>query len=196
MVLHAHQNLEPDFGKRVGFVAADLVALPFSNYFDGIFSTASFHWVHDHDALFRNLFEALRPSGWLHAQCGGGPNIERLRKRVSALSQEREFSTWLGNFPEPWFFSDAQSAASRLTAAGFENVETGLERADFTPESGDEFERYMRTFVLHRQLEMLPTEEIRSAFLRKLREASAADNPPWTLDYWRLNLRASKPAIS
>jgi SAM-dependent methyltransferase len=196
MVLHAHQNLEPDFGNRVGFVAADLVALPFSNYFDGIFSTASFHWVHDHDALFRNLFEALRPSGWLHAQCGGGPNIERLRKRVSALSQEREFSTWLGNFPEPWFFSDAQSAASRLTAAGFENVETGLERADFTPESGDEFERYMRTFVLHRQLEMLPTEEIRSAFLRKLREASAADNPPWTLDYWRLNLRASKPAIS
>ncbi len=75
MVLHAQQNLRPDFGDRVQFVAADLLSLPFLGRFDGIFSTASFHWVLDHDALFRNLFQALKPSGWLHAQCGGGPNL-------------------------------------------------------------------------------------------------------------------------
>jgi SAM-dependent methyltransferase len=133
MVLHAQQNLQPDFGNRVCFVAADLVAFPFSNCFDGIFSTASFHWVRSHDALFRNLYEALRPAGWLHAQCGGGPNIRLLRQRVRAVSQTKEFSNWLGDFPEPWFFSDAESAAARLRAAGFENVETGLEDAAFVP---------------------------------------------------------------
>src|SRR5260370_16186056 len=49
MVLHARQNLEPDFGERVSFVCADLVALPFRACFDGTFSTASFHWVLDRD---------------------------------------------------------------------------------------------------------------------------------------------------
>ena len=96
MVLHARKNLQPDFGDRVRFVAADLVALPFRNCFDGVFSTASFHWVLDHNALFRNLHGALRPGGWLHAQCGGGPNLARLRQRVRALSQTAELCKLVG----------------------------------------------------------------------------------------------------
>jgi trans-aconitate 2-methyltransferase len=194
MLLHARENLEADFGRRAGFVAADLVTLPFSSCFDGIFSTASFHWVLDHEALYRSLYEALRPGGWLHAQCGGGPNLQRLRQRVRDLSLNDEFSEWLGNFQEPWFFSDAEEAASRLRATGFENDETGLEQADFNASNADELQQYLRTFVLHRHLEVLPTEELRSSFLRQLGEASARDNPPWRLDYWRLNLRALRPA--
>jgi SAM-dependent methyltransferase len=193
MLLHARENLDADFGRRAGLVAADLVTLPFTNCFDGIFSTASFHWVLDHDALYRSLFQALRPAGWLHAQCGGGPNLQHLRHRVRALSLKSEFSQWLGNFQEPWFFSDAEGAALGLHAAGFEHVETGLEQADFSASNGDEFQQYLRTFVLHRHLEVLPTKELRSSFLRHLAEASGRDNPPWRLDYWRLNLRASKP---
>lgn len=193
MVLHARQDLELEFGERVRFVAADLVALPFRNCFDGIFSTASFHWVLDHDALFRNLYEALRPAGWLHAQCGGGPNLDRLRQRVRALSQTPEFSNWLGKFPEPWFFSDAEGAASRLRAAGFQSVKTGLEEASFAVSSAQEFQQYLRTFVLHRHLELLPTDALRAAFVQQLSDVSAHDDPPWALDYWRLNLRAHKP---
>jgi trans-aconitate 2-methyltransferase len=193
MVRHAQQNLQSDFGDRVRFVAADLVALPFHNSFDGIFSTASFHWVLDHDVLFRSLYEALRPAGWLHAQCGGGPNLACLRQRVRGLSQTAEFSNWLGKFSEPWFFSDVKSAASRLRAAGFENIETDLEQASFAASNGQEFQQYLRTFVLHRHLELLPDNTLRTAFVQKLADASAGDDPPWTLDYWRLNMRASKP---
>ena len=194
MVVHARQNLALDFGDRVRFVAADLVALPFQSCFDGIFSTASFHWVLDHDALFRSLYQALRPAGWLHAQCGGGVNLVRLRQRVRALSQAPQFSKWLGKFSEPWFFSDAEGAASRLRSAGFENVETGLEQASFAVPSGQEFQEYLRTFVLHRHLDLLPSAALRTAFVQQLADASAHDDPPWTLDYWRLNLRAYRPA--
>jgi trans-aconitate 2-methyltransferase len=193
MVLHAQQDLQPDFGDRVRFVAADLVALPFRNCFDGIFSTASFHWVLDHNALFTNLYAALRPAGWLHAQCGGGANLARLRQRVRAVSQTSEFSNWLEKFSEPWLFSDAESAASRLRAAGFEDVETGLEEATFVAPSAQEFQQYLRTFVLHRHLELFPEDALRVAFLEKLSDASAHDDPPWALDYWRLNIRACKP---
>jgi len=45
MALHARENLDADFSGRVRFVVADLVALPFRQCFDGIFSTASFHWI-------------------------------------------------------------------------------------------------------------------------------------------------------
>ena len=47
--------------------------------FDAIFSTATFHWVLDHDALFRNLHESLRPGGMLVAQWGGGANLAAAR---------------------------------------------------------------------------------------------------------------------
>lgn len=193
MVLHAQQNLRPDFGDRVQFVAADLLSLPFLGRFDGIFSTASFHWVLDHDALFRNLFQALQPRGWLHAQCGGGPNLERLRERVRTLSRTPEFSPWLVAFPEPWFFSDAKTAASCLRAAGFEDVHTNVEAASFAVSTSQEFQQYLRTFVLHRHLELLPTEQLRQQFVHELAGASAHDTPAWTLDYWRLNLRGRKP---
>jgi len=194
MVRHAWQNLQPDFGDRIRFVAADLIAVPFLECFDGIFSTASFHWVTDHDALFRNLFAALRRGGWLHAQCGGGPNLERLRHRVRRLTATPEFSQWLAQFPEPWFFADADGTAVRLRDAGFHEIETGLEPAPFAVSTSDEFRDYLRTFVLHRYLELLPSESLRQTFVRKVAEACAQDDPPWTLDYWRLNLRAQKPA--
>lgn len=193
MVQHARRDLQPEFGNRIHFVAADLIALPFRVCFDGIFSTASFHWVLDHDALFRNLFQALRPGGWLHAQCGGGPNLERLRQRVRSLSETAEFSKALASFPEPWFFSDGEGAASRLHAAGFRDIHTNTEPAPFSVSSNQEFQNYLRTFVLHRHLELLPSELLRQRLLQQLAALCAHDSPPWTLDYWRLNLRARKP---
>jgi trans-aconitate 2-methyltransferase len=192
MVLHARQNLRPDFGDQVEFVVANLVSLPFNGCFDGIFSTATFHWVLDHGALFCSLFIVLRPGGWLHAQCGGGPNLERLRQRVRVLSQAPEFSRWLGQFPEPWFYSDADGARSFLRSAGFVEVQTSLEPAAFAVASGEEFQEYLRTFVLHRHLELLP-EELCEKFVQEIAAAFSCDDPPWTLDYWRLNLRARKP---
>jgi trans-aconitate 2-methyltransferase len=195
MVEHARRDLRVAFGDRAQFVAGDLIALPFRDAFDGIFSTASFHWVLDHDALFRNLFAVLRPGGWLHAQCGGGPNLARFRRQVRALCQTGEFSAWLGEFSEPWFFSDAEAAASRLCAAGFEEVRTDVEAATITVSTAEEFKGYLRTFILHRHLERLPTELLRETFVETLTSGAGADDPRWTLDYTRLNLRARKPEL-
>jgi trans-aconitate 2-methyltransferase len=193
MVQHARQNLHAEFGKHAEFVAADLLALPFRAVFDGIFSTASFHWVLDHDALYRNLYASLKPGGWLHAQCGGGDNLTRLRERVRALSQTEEFAPYLGCFSEPWLFSSAHAAAERLQAAGFEEIQTNLEPAAFAVASLEEFKDYLRTFVLHRHLELLPDPAHVERYLQQLATQCAQDSPPWTLDYWRLNLRARKP---
>src|SRR5882672_1414547 len=75
MARSARDYLRPQFGARVQVVTADLLELPFAAAFDGIVSTAAFHWVLDHDRLFRGLFQSLRSGGWLEAQCGGAKNI-------------------------------------------------------------------------------------------------------------------------
>jgi len=119
----ARVYLEPDFGSRVEFVRCDLLELPFECEFDLIFSTASFHWVLDHDRLFRNLYRALRREGSLIAQCGGGNNLARLLARVARLIESPAYVKHFVGYRFPWEFSDAETAANRMREAGFETIE-------------------------------------------------------------------------
>src|SRR4051794_8459601 len=57
---------------RVEFMHADLTKpLPIDHPVDAVLSTATFHWIDDHETLFANLAAVLRPGGQLVAQCGG-----------------------------------------------------------------------------------------------------------------------------
>ena len=52
---------------------ADATRLPLRDRtFDAVFSTATFHWVHDHATLFAEISRVLVPGGRLVAQAGGG----------------------------------------------------------------------------------------------------------------------------
>ena len=185
----ARAYLEPDFGSRGEFARWDLLELPFECEFDLIFSTASFHWVLDHDRLFRNLYRALRPDGSLIAQCGGGNNLARLLARVVRLMESPGYAKHFVGYRFPWEFSDAETAANRMRKAGFEQVETSLEEAPTKFETAGEFQSFVESVILHRHLERLPQAELRQNFLAELTRQAANDNPPFLLDYWRLNLQ-------
>jgi trans-aconitate 2-methyltransferase len=62
----------------IGYVQGDGTALPFANAFDAIFSAATFHWIHDHPAVFRSVRTALVPGGRFVAQCGGKGNLQHM----------------------------------------------------------------------------------------------------------------------
>jgi trans-aconitate methyltransferase len=188
MVQAASLHLVPRFGGHIFVLVADLQALPFHRVFDGIFSTAAFHWVLDHDSLFRNLHKALRSGGWLEAQCGGGPNLARLRVRVNALAASLTYAAYLGGFREPWFFSDADTAAERMRRAGFTEIENSIEPALTLLDGREQYRDYLRTFILHRHLERIPDPDLRNQMLSELTARAAEDDPPYSLDYWRLNL--------
>ena len=66
MVEAAKQRLGPDADVRV----VDLLELDLDEPVDAVLSTATFHWIADHDLLFKRLRSALRPAGRLVAQCG------------------------------------------------------------------------------------------------------------------------------
>jgi trans-aconitate 2-methyltransferase len=194
MISTAREQLAPEFGNRIQFVVADLQRLPFQSVFDGIFSTAAFHWVPDHDILFRSLWQSLKPGGWLVAQCGGGPNLARLHARVAVLSATPPFDKFVGNYRDSWVFSDSETAAERLRTAGFTQIETSTEPAPTRFPDAPSYSEFVANVILHRRLERIPDPDLRERFLGELSKQAAAEDPPFELDYWRLNLSAQRPS--
>ena len=189
MLNSAREHLSAQFGARVSLVAVDFLHLPFERVFDGIVSTAAFHWVLDHDHLFADLHRVLRPGGWLEAQCGGGPNVVRLRDRANALASTQKFARFFAGFREPWLYQYAEGAAECLRRAGFVDVETSIEAAPTVLDSAEQYSEFVRNIILRRHLESIPSENLRVEFMSTLTELAAGDDPPFSLDYWRLNLR-------
>ena len=193
MLRTAREHLQPRFAERIAFVEADLQFLPFDRAFDGIFGTASFHWVRDHERLFRSLYRALRPGGWLCAQCGGAGNVAKLLARVDELSADPRFAKYLSNYEHPWEFATAETTAERLRRAGFIEVQTEIIEAPASFEDGGEYSRFLATVVLRTHIERIPSPGIREQFLDALARQAAKDHPPFEVDYCRLNLRARRP---
>jgi trans-aconitate 2-methyltransferase len=189
MLEKAQENLVR-YGERVAYVHADLGHLPFEAEFNVIFSTAAFHWVKDHEALFRGLFRALKPGGWLEAQCGGGPNLGKVLKRADALMQSATFAPFFkgGSAWDPWEFTTPETAVRRMREAGFDGAEAWLEPAAFRLETPEKFREFAATAIFHPHLGKIPQPDLREEFLNRIVEGSDLE-----LDYWRLNLRGSKP---
>lgn len=185
----ARTHLASDFASRLHLLACDLLHLPFQRVFHAVVSTAAFHWVLDHDQLFRNLRDVLLPGGRLEAQCGGGPNVARLRDRANALASSPPFHGYFAGFREPWLYEMPDEAAQKLKNAGFVDVETSLEAAPTVLDDAAHYSEFVRNIVLRRHLENIPGAEQRDQFMAILTQQAAQDDPPFLLDYWRLNLR-------
>ena len=178
---------------RVCFVRADGAALPFVDAFDAVLSTATFHWILDHDQLFASIYRALAPGGRLVAQCGGGSNLGRLIARAGVLASSpalsRHFRGWRG----PWEFADVPVTIERLDRAGFTAINVFLEPAPATFDDRASFREFVACVCLKDHLTRIPDPD-RASFLDTLADQAEGDSPPFTLDYWRLNLAGTKPA--
>ncbi|HXL22110.1 MAG TPA: class I SAM-dependent methyltransferase [Candidatus Dormibacteraeota bacterium] len=193
MVGVARDFLAPQFGERVKVFAADMAHLDLDAAVDGVFSTAAFHWVHDHQALFASLFRALQPGGWIVAQCGGGANLARLYARVAQLQKEPFFAEYFQNYQDATHFTTPAKTTKRLRHAGFHDPEAYLTLAPTPFADANSFRAFITTVCVAKHLKELPAE-LHDAFLDPLVAAAAHDHPPFTLDYQRLNLSARKPA--
>ena len=165
------------FGERIEYVVADLgLPIPLAGPVDAILSTATFHWVPDHDALFRNLAAVLRAGGRLTAQCGGVGNIASIQRVLATIGDG-----WLG----PVHFETPEATTNRLAAAGFVDIRCWLTEEPTRLEPGEPFEAYLRTVVLGAHLERLAPSE-RDPFVRDV----ASRLGEATIDYVRLNIDA------
>jgi trans-aconitate methyltransferase len=193
MVRGAREFLAPQFGDRVQVFRADMAALDLRSVADGVFSTAAFHWVHDHEALFASLFGVLKPGGWLVAQCGGGANLARLYGRVAQLQKQPPFRDYFTNWKSATHFAVPPKTTERLLKAGFNDAEAYLSLAPTSFADADAYRAFLSAVCVAKHLKELPSE-LHDAFLDPLVAAAREDDPPFTLDYQRLNISARKPA--
>jgi trans-aconitate 2-methyltransferase len=180
MIAKAREKL----GEEHSYLVADLAELEIEQPVDLIFSTATFHWITDHDRLFARLRAALKPGGRLVAQCGGEGNVARHAAAITAVAAEPEFAEYFDGMSKMWNFAAPEETEKRLEAAGFEQARCWLEPKPVTP--ADPL-RFTMTVTLGPHLARLP-EDRRQPFAEAVLERS---EKPLTLDYVRLNIAAT-----
>jgi len=189
MTLRAREHL----ATGVPVVRADLLALPFRATFDVVFSTATFHWVLDTPTLDANLRDVLVPGGRLNAQCGGVGNLARLHAPVHSLMKDSLFEAHFQDWHETWVFLSAETAAAHLREAGFVQVQTRLVDTPARFATREAYREFIQVVVLADYLARIASPMEREGFLDVLVGAAAVDDPPFVLDYVRLELEAAKP---
>ena len=179
MVAEAARRLAR-FGDRVELVVADLAdPLPLEPVVDLVVSTATIHWIADHDGLFANLFQVLRPGGRLVAQFGGEGNIAGVDRVLAELGRG-------GRSPH---YESAADTTERLAKAGFSAIEAGLESIPVGFATRADLETYLRTIILREVVLEVPERE-RPALVAAVAERL----PGGSIDYVRLNVSATRPA--
>lgn len=166
-------------GDRVRVWQQSALDLALEEPVDAIFSTATLHWVPEHERLWRVFARALRGGGRVEVQCGGEGNIARVREAIDAAAVGHpELAGW-----SPWEFASPHATERRLRDAGFARVRCWLEMRPTYP---DDVEAFVRTSILAAHLERLPPERrepFAQAVLARVRVP---------LDYVRLNVSAAR----
>jgi trans-aconitate 2-methyltransferase len=176
----ARARLDP---QRVEVICSDLLELELAERLDAAISTATFHWIFDHDELFRRIRAALRDGAQFVAQCGGVGNIDRARTIGAELAGRAPFGEHLAAVGALWNYATVEQTTERLERAGFEVAACWLEPQPTTPPNPREF---LATVIFAPYLERLPAE-LRERYLDEL---VAALGDPLVLDYVRLNWNA------
>jgi trans-aconitate 2-methyltransferase len=167
------------FGDGVRFVTGDLLEPLDVEPMHAIFSTATFHWVTDHDRLFANLSAVTRTGGRLVAQCGGAGNLASVTRALEDVGA----SSFEGNK----VFASPEDTTERLRRAGYTDVECWLHDEPTPFDSTEELAVFLKTVALGAHVASMKPDEADAFSLEVARRLPAPE-----LDYVRLNIRATK----
>jgi len=165
-------------------LVSDLTKLELDEKVDAVFSTAVFHWIMDHDALFARMRAALKDGGRFAAQCGGEGNIHSFRVAAEDVARREPYATHLGEFPALWNYAGPEETEERLRAAGFTDVKCWLEPWPVNP---PEPAAFTKTVCLGPYVAELPGD-LGDQFVA---DVLATQGDPLTLEYVRLNIEAT-----
>lgn len=178
---------------QVTLLVADLTTLELPTLVDAILSTATFHWILDHDALFARLATLLRPGGQLVAQCGGAGNIDAVLAAIHAVIRTPAFAPAFAGWRDPWEYATPELTAARLAQAGFVEITTWLNAEPTVLPSREHLADYMETIILGRHVLRLPSDQ-RRPFAEAVADALIAQTDQALIDYVRLNIVAHRAA--
>jgi trans-aconitate 2-methyltransferase len=148
--------------------------------------------VLDHAALFAALHASLKSGGRLVAQWGGGGNLERVRGRTATLRATAEYAPFFAGFREPWHYATAEETEARLARTSFVDAKAWLEPAPARFEGATRYLEFLVHVILRDELPRLPDDDARRRYADALVDLASRDDPPFELDYVRLNADARR----
>ena len=171
--------------RRTTALVSDLTKLELDEQVDAVFSTAVFHWILDHDALFARMRAALRDGGRFAAQCGGEGNIDAFRVAGRGGRAREPYAAHLGGI----------RGALELRRAGGDRrapARRGLRPTSSCwlepwPVDPPEPARLRADVCLGAHVDALP-DELRDRFVADVLATQAS---PLRLGYVRLNIEAT-----
>jgi hypothetical protein len=68
-----------------------------------------------------------------------------------------------------------------------------MEEAPTKFETATEFQQFVESVILRNHMQQITDRAARENFVSELTRQASQDQPPFLLDYWRLNLQGRKP---
>lgn len=178
---------------RVTLFVGDLTTFVPPVNVDAILSTATFHWIKDHDKLFTQLAKILKPGGQLVAQCGGATNIAGVMAAIEEVMRLSAYIAAFAGWYGPWLYATPEETQARLMRAGFTDIHAWLNPEPTVLTSRDHLADYLQTIVLGQHLLRLRQEQHRP-FAEAVADAVIHRAGQPLIDYVRLNIVARRIA--
>ena len=172
-------------GDRATVVCADVLELALDHPVDVVFSTATFHWILDHERLFGRLAQLLRRGGLLVAQCGGQGNVERFLAAARRVMAREPYASSFGRWQRGSRVGSVEETEGLLRYAGFADPRCWLSSAPVVPRDPH---AYLSSVCCGPHLKRLPAK-LRHGFVAEV--LLELGEPP-ELDYVRLNIHAQR----
>jgi trans-aconitate 2-methyltransferase len=178
---------------HVSLLVADLTTIELPEQIDAILSTATLHWIKNHDKLFAQLAKILKPGGQLVAQCGGATNIAGVMEAIEEVMRSPTYAAAFDGWYSPWLYATPEETKERLARAGFTDIHTWLNPEPTVLSSRDHLADYLLTIVLGQHVLKLPTDQHRP-FAEAVADACLRRFGQPQIDYVRLNIVARRAA--
>lgn len=144
---------------------------------DAVQSVACFHWIDDHQPLFRSVAAILRQGGIFVAECGGEGNVATVTAAIAAAKGI--------DADHGWDFEGVEPTRAQLEGAGFSSIDVRLRPDPLTLANREQLEAYLATVILGAELAAMPKDSHR-AFVERV----ADELDSLTIDYVRLEFSA------
>jgi trans-aconitate methyltransferase len=172
------------------FIVADATNFRFDQPFDGVFSNAALHWIHEAASVVECVYDALKPGGRFVTEFGCKGNVATVVKATEEALRENSYPALTR---PPWYFPSLGEYTSLLEQQGF-FVAQAVQFDRPTPLEGEEGGR---NWIHMFGAPLMPTvpDDQRQAFMtdleKRIRPTLYRDGQ-WFMDYRRLRILAIK----
>jgi trans-aconitate methyltransferase len=177
---------------NLSFMEMDINDIQFKDEFDVIFSSATLHWVKDHNLLLKNCYRALKPGGMIRFNFAGLGNCPQFMDAVKEIMDRPEYAASFNGFEWPWYMPGTEEYKKHFIGTGFKSISTWLEDA------GKEFDTDKLTKWIDQPsiLPFLPAlkPELRQGFrdsvVARTLETSRTGDRTYYMHFIRMNVKA------